>query len=274
MTNLQFERYEHPEERVHQRMRCSVAAAVVGGGALLSAGTSIFAGNEQANAVTNATNQANSIEQQQFAQTQANEAPYLSAGKTALNTITNDQATGTGFAAPFTMSNFYSDPGYQFTLNQGNQAVQRSAAAQGGLLSGAAAKAMDQYTTGLANQTYGDAYNRYLQTSQQQYNQLSGIANLGQNATSTQAQLGQNTANTMSSNTLNGLSAAGQAQASGYMGAANALSGAGGTLANYYGQQKLLSSIGTGGFGAGSYGTPGDAYSTGLAAGELQGLGG
>ncbi len=235
--------FENPEERVHHRHSCSVAVGVIGGTALLGAGTSLFAGNQQANAA----NQANQNQMQMYNNNVNLEAPYRQAGQTALNTIGQDQANGTGFAAPFTQSNFQSDPGYQFQLNQGNQAIQRSAAAQGGLLSGAAAKAIAGYTTNLANTTYGDAYNRYLQTSNQQFGQLASVANMGQNATNATVGVGQNTANQVSQ----GITGAANATAAGEVGASNALSGAGNNLLQY----NLLSQAGLLGGGASGYGS-------------------
>lgn len=79
-------------------------------------------------------------------------------------------------------------PGYQFSLDQGNQAIQRSAAAAGMLNSGNTLASMDQYSQGLAQQTYG-----------QYMNQLLGIASQGNQATSNiatnQVNLGNNQAN-------------------------------------------------------------------------------
>jgi hypothetical protein len=62
--------------------------------------------------------------------------------------------------------NFQQDPGYQFQLNQGLNSVQGGAAARGNGLSGATMKALQKYGTGLANQSYGDAFGRYIQGNQ------------------------------------------------------------------------------------------------------------
>jgi hypothetical protein len=79
-----------------------------------------------------------------------------------------------------TAFNYAADPGYAFQKQQGLNAVQNSAAAGGGLLSGATMKAMQAYGTGVANQNYNDAYQRYisgnqlgLATNQNAYNQYS-----------------------------------------------------------------------------------------------------
>jgi len=55
---------------------------------------------------------------------------------------------------------FEADPGYQFRLKQGQNAIEGSAAARGGLFSGAAGRQLQDYTQGLASQEYGTAYNR------------------------------------------------------------------------------------------------------------------
>lgn len=62
-------------------------------------------------------------------------------------------------------------PGYQFTKTQGLKAVQNSASARGLGVSGAAQKGAAQFATGLADQTYGEQFNRLL-----------GLTTLGQNA--------------------------------------------------------------------------------------------
>lgn len=234
---MDFNRFEHPEELVHERYACSVAVAVIGGAALsatVGAVASTSAANTQADAATKATDSANATQLAMYNQTRDDQAPYRQAGYTALNQITQDQANGTGFAKPFNMADFYNDPGYQFQLQQGNQAIERSAAARGGLLSGASAKSIAGYTTNLANTTYGDAFNRAQQSSAQQYNQLAGIAGLGQTSVAQTGAAGTSTANSVANTTLSGMTQAANARASGYVGVGNALNSAGGSLSNYY----------------------------------------
>ena len=254
---------EQEKQQKYSRMR--VATAVIGGTALLGAGSSIMSGNSQAKAATNAMNQANATLDKNYQQTREDLAPYRTAGTNALNTIGTDISTGTGFAKPFDLNSFYSDPGYQFQLNQGNQAIQRSAAANGGLLSGAAAKAIAQYTTGLANTTYGDAYNRYLQNRQQQSGELFNLAGLGANANNTLASVGMNTAGQESQNTVAGITGAANAKAAGYMGATNALSAGAGGIANYQLGTQALNKIGN----VGAYGA--NPYQTGAAISNISG---
>jgi hypothetical protein len=53
-------------------------------------------------------------------------------------------------------------PGYQFAFGEGQRAVQSSAAAKGTLLTGGTLKALAQYGTGVADQTYDAAARRFL----------------------------------------------------------------------------------------------------------------
>jgi len=208
---------------------CYIAAAAIAGGASLIGGvTSAIGSSNAAGAQSAAAQQAAQIQQQEQQQNQQNQQPYMTAGTNALQTIGQDQANGTGFAAGFNPSTYIDTPGYQFQLQQGENAIQSSAAATGGALNGGTLKALDQYTTGLANTTYGTAYNQYLQNSQQQYNQLYGVANLGENAASSVGQQGVTSAN----NAGNYLTQAGNAQAAGDVGVANGINSAVGGVAN------------------------------------------
>lgn len=54
------------------------------------------------------------------------------------------------------------DPGFNFALQQGTDAIQRSAAARGTLLTGGTLKDLMGYGVGLGQQAYGDVFNRML----------------------------------------------------------------------------------------------------------------
>ncbi|NMX39359.1 hypothetical protein HBO34_15905 [Pseudomonas veronii] len=127
----------------------------------------------------------------------------------------------------FDPNNLENTPGYQFSLQQGLRGTNNSLAAQGLGLSGAQAKGLSSFATGLANQTYGDQYNRALSTYNTNYqvaannvNNLQNLVNTGQNSAAQTGQAGIASAN----NAGNYLTQAGNAQASGIMGAANAAS--------------------------------------------------
>lgn len=69
--------------------------------------------------------------------------------------------------AKFNPGDLTQDPGYQFRLQEGQKALERSLAAKGLGTSGRALKAAQEYGQGLADTTYNEAYNRWLQQNQQ-----------------------------------------------------------------------------------------------------------
>lgn len=138
-------------------------------------------------------------------------------GSYDVNTGTYTAGDGTGTVD---YSSFYNSPNYQFALQQGTQAVQNSAAAAGGLYSGNALRAINDYAQGQASQQY----NTYV-------NQLAGIAGVGQTAASNTASSSQNYAN----NITNILTNQANARASGITGSANAWTNTANQLAMLYG---------------------------------------
>lgn len=86
------------------------------------------------------------------------------------------------------------DPGYQFGMDQGLQALDRKAAASGGRVSGAALKAATRFGTDYATTGYGAAYQRRQDT----LNRLAAVAGIGQSATNASTQAGQNSTNAIS----------------------------------------------------------------------------
>ena len=96
----------------------------------------------------------------------------------------SDKGTGEkGYLARnFTNADFVKDPGYEFRMAEGERGQNNSLAAQGGLLSGAAMKALERYRQGFASQEYDKAYARFTNDQQSQYSRLAGIQTAGQNA--------------------------------------------------------------------------------------------
>lgn len=146
------------------------------------------------------------------------------------------------FSAPTGVTE-QNDPGFQFRLQQGQQALERSAAARGGLLTGGTAKDLANYQQGLASQEYQGTYNRALQGYQTNqntfyqnqnnlYNRLMGISGAGQNAannlvnagTASAGQIG-NIDMTSAGQVGQDLTNAGTSRASGIVGANNSLAG-------------------------------------------------
>ncbi len=105
--------------------------------------------------------------------------PYNASGLAANEALTAKLASGE-LGGAFNPGDLTSTPGYKFALQQGEQALDRQQAASGNYYSGAALKAAQDYGTGLASQTYGDEYNRWLQSQNNTYNMLSNQAANGQ----------------------------------------------------------------------------------------------
>lgn len=128
----------------------------------------------------------------------------------------------------FTMDDYQEDPGYQFRLQQGEQAINRAAAAAGRYDSGRALKDLGEFNSGMASQEFGNAYNRWNNDQTNIFNRLSGVAGTGQQATNQLAQMGQNAATNIGNIQLQ----AGNAAAAGKIGSANAWGGALGGVTN------------------------------------------
>lgn len=189
----------------------SAATSTIIAGAAVAAGaaTSIYAANKAAGAATSAANSSIAEQNGEYNQTRADQAPARTAGVSALDQISKlygldstdangNVVKGTGKAD---FSGFTNSPDFQFNLAQGQDAINRSAAAKGGLLSGAAVKAGQTYATGLADQNF-----------QQYVGNLSGVAGLGQQAANATQQAGTNAANSISG----AYTQAGNARASAY----------------------------------------------------------
>lgn len=169
------------------------------------------------------------------------------------------------FSAP-TLQQAQQTPGYQFTLQQGENALQNSAAARGDLLSGNTMKALTDYGQNLANTTYNDVYNRALNSYQtnagnfyqnqaNQYGRLMGLGGMGlQTGLNAAGQLGANSQD-FYGNMSNALGMANQgamAGAAGTMGAANAWQNALGGIGNNLQFYSMMSQLGNNGGGMGA----------------------
>lgn len=139
----------------------------------------------------------------------------------------------------FTGEDLENEPGYQFRMNEGMRGVEGGAAARGGLLSGAALKAIQKYGQNFASNEYQNAYARDSADKTNIYNRLAGIVNTGQGATNQIS----NAAGQMGQSVSNNLIGAGNAQASGQIGAANAIAGGINQGFNTYNQNQLMNLI-------------------------------
>lgn len=227
------------------------AGAAIGsglGGALDSKNSTNQAVKAQADAT--ASSNATALQAQREAQAYAekidarnyaDQAPYRLAGTNALAKLSG--------AADFTGADLANEPGYQFGLAEGNRGLTNSAAARGGLLSGAALKASTKYAQDYAGTKYNDAFNRDATNK----NRLATLAGIGQTSNGQSASSGLQT----SSQVGNGILSAGQtvgnnalglgnARASGYLANGNALTtGINGALSAWNSYNSPSSSTGT-----------------------------
>lgn len=152
------------------------AAAIFGASKASSAAKSAAA--TQASAQDRAT----ALQERIYEENIARQQPFLQTGTEFFNRLATLQRGG-----PEAQTNFLQmDPGYAFRLSEGMKALERSAAARGGLLSGATMKGLQRYGQDLASQEYGAAYNR-----------LANLANVGPRAAGVAADIGQTYAGQM-----------------------------------------------------------------------------
>lgn len=128
-----------------------------------------FVSNAGANAAAAGAagiNDANAGIGANLAQILAGYSPYASAGGTSVGAIQQLAGPNSPLAQQFSFSpkDLQNDPGYAFTLKQGQDAIQRAAAAQGGLFSTGTMKSLAGYTEGTANQYFQQAFNNALNT--------------------------------------------------------------------------------------------------------------
>jgi hypothetical protein len=129
-------------------------------------------------------------------------------------------------------------PGYQFTRDQGLKATQNSMAAKGLGVSGNAIKAGADYAENLAQTTWMQQLQAYLQQQMQAYNMLSGTAQIGANAAGQAGDLtgkGMGAIGSQYGNIGNALAGGTMGQANAYASGVNALGGGLGGAAMLYG---------------------------------------
>lgn len=124
-------------------------------------------------------------------------SPYAQAGQQSLQQLIQGLQPGGNLNAQ-SLNNLTpqqilaQNPGYQFDLQQGQQAIGRQAAAQGTLLSGGELKDINDYTQNMAQNAYEQAFQNYNSQQQQQFARLADLTGMGQQAT------GQQSANLLS----------------------------------------------------------------------------
>lgn len=217
-----------------------IAAGIAGLGSAI--GGAVGSANAAA-AQEKSAKDALALQQQMYAQQRADQLPWLVSGQNSLSDLVRRMGAGE-FERGFDPRQLGMDPGYQFRMAEGQRALERSAAARGGLNSGAFMKGLSRYSQGVASDEFNNAWNRHRMTNTDNYNRLASMAGVGQMAAQNLGSAGAGYANSASN--LHG--AIGNAQAAGAMGTANAFGQGFQTLGN-------LAMLGYGGgFGGGGGG--------------------
>ncbi|MEO9347978.1 DNA transfer protein p32 [Acinetobacter radioresistens] len=175
------------------------------------------AANNAADLQYKASKEASQTQKDMYDQTRQDLSPYTQAGADALKQLMGGMGQDGQFMQSYTGQDLYNDPSYQFRIQQGQNAIQSGAAAQGGLLSGATQKALMNYGQEAASQEFQNAYNRFNADQTNQYNRLANLVGVGQNAAAQTGNAGMQTAQAIANNTMSGANA----QAAGAIAAGN-----------------------------------------------------
>jgi hypothetical protein len=200
------------------------------------------AAREAARIQADASNRATDLQgrmwddqKQLYSQQREDLEPWRKTGVGALSELGNAD-----FRRDFTVADFQKDPGYEFRMAEGMKALERSAAARGGLNSGGTLKALSRYGQDYASGEYQNAYNRFNSDRDRRFNRLSSLAGIGQtansqvgNASANLGAAGQGYANSAgglmmgaANSAAGGITGAANANAAGRIGSANAWGGA------------------------------------------------
>jgi hypothetical protein len=206
---------------------------------LFGAVTSSEASQAQQDAIKAATEQLHGY----LTQSLGYQQPIYQQGMKNLADVNAGMQSGSYNVAPYSYQaqpfNYEQSPGYQFAVNQGQGAINANAARMGTQLSSGNLKNLASYTTGMANQDYGNQWNRYMQGQQfnagnqwnayqsqnEQANQRFGrgmtLAGTGINAANNMGQLTSN----YGTNIAELMGQGGTARASGIMGQGQQIGG-------------------------------------------------
>ena len=256
-------------------------AVAIGGSALVGGYVASKGQQQAADTQANAARESGAISKdvadrqlalqtRQYEEGVQRQQPFLTAGTNALARMqagefapptafnANDPRYAQPGAFSFTAKDYQADPGYAFRLSEGQRALERTAAARGGLISGGALKAATRYGQDMGSQEYQNAYQRALTgygtqvdrsntafsrgltgynadvaRSDTGYNRLAGMAGIGQTtgqqlntAGANYASMGSNTLGNYGTAAGNAVMGAGAATAAGQMGSANTLASA------------------------------------------------
>lgn len=220
------------------------AAGAIGGGVLAKKGA-----DNQAKAALSAADANSKLQWKMFNQNRTDQLPWIKAGQGAVSNLAGLVGPGGELSKDFTAADFQKDPGYDFRLAEGQKALERSAASKGNLFGGGTLKALDRYNQNFASNEFENAYNRFQSNRQTRYNQLAGLAGLGQNSAQGVGEAGQNAATNIGNVNFEGQTQAANAQAAGLGAIGQTIGNLGNMPMNWY----MLSQLSKGGSGGGGW---------------------
>lgn len=232
----------------------AVVVGAVAGGAIQANGAKKASGIQAASA-----DAATQAQLDQYNQTREDQKPYRDlATEVALPGIRNFLSTNN---SQITNDQVLNDPGYQFGLTQGNKNLQGSAAARGGLYSGAMLKALQRYGNDYDTTKTNDVFNRLETSRTNQFNRFATAAGIGQTANNQVAQAGMNFANNAGGNMIGAGNAQGAAALASGNAWGNALNQGISSYGKYMGGQQGIDASGAGSlYGSGANGSLNGVY--------------
>lgn len=236
----------------------------VAGATVVAAGIGYMASENASDKQADALSSDRALQKYMYDQTREDNMSALESRNSSLTRLQellgiggNTSAKGYGsLGGPITVGDVTKDPGYQFGMTQGMQALNNQLTARGMRNSGAAAMAGARYATDYATTKYDDAFNRTIAGRQAQLNPFLALADKGQFGANTIAQAGQNYASGMSNNYIN----QGNLSAANTMAQYGALSNGVNQLAGWYANQNRSYPSSYGGQGVNQGMNGGDMY--------------
>lgn len=260
----------------------------VAGAAIVGGGIAAYGSNKAAQTQASAAREAGAVQsdvadrqlalqKRQYEEGVQRQQPFLTAGTNALARMqagefaqpgafnANDPRYAQPGAFSFGAKDYQADPGYAFRLSEGQRALERTAAARGGLISGGALKAATRYGQDMGSQEYQNAYQRALTgygtqvdrsntafsrgltgynadvaRSDTGYNRLAGMAGVGQTTTQQLNTAGQTMANNLGTAGGNMATSIGKLYSDTGVNQGNALMAGAGARASAYGAAARL----------------------------------
>lgn len=230
---------------------------------IIPAAASLIGGKMQGDAARSAADTAGAasdravaLQREQYEKQLAMQKPFYDVGVNAL-----PELVAASKYTNFGPQQFQQDPGYAFRLKEGQQALDRSAAARGGMISGGALKAAQRYGQEMGSQEYTNAFNRYQTERAARLQPLQSLTGFGQTTANTLGTAGSN----MAGNIGNAYMAQGENQANALLQGAQARASSYGNIGALFNQNKpnfggLFGGGGSAPSGAAGYGISPEQY--------------